>query len=209
MHPLDEVQENINQWTKRILLGPDEDSWRQHSSNVACSHMCINFEEVQFVKSQLDYGDGVKHKDKYHSLKTVVPKLVAERQRLYEWVLAMFLKEVPGRKCSFKDGFDLIPGLRSNITVPVTPNNNIDGLDECIISMFGESDELENTELQIHDDYNNIPEGRADSNSNANGSDTTINRNTVDKVSLGNVFEQGRKKMIEMKIPMVRERKQK
>ena len=44
MHPLDEVQENINQWTKRILLGPDEDSWRQHSPNIACSHMCINFE---------------------------------------------------------------------------------------------------------------------------------------------------------------------
>ena len=98
------------------------------------------------------------------------------------------------RRHRVKDGFDLIPGLRSNITVPVTPNNNIDGLDECIISMFGESDELENTELQIHDDYTNIPEGRADSNSNANGSDTTINRNTVDKVSLGNVFERGRKR---------------
>ena len=26
LHPLDEVQENINQWTKRILLGSDETS---------------------------------------------------------------------------------------------------------------------------------------------------------------------------------------
>ena len=121
----------------------------------------------------------------------------------------MFLKEVPGRKCSFKDGLDLIPGLKSNIAAPVTSNNNIDGLDKCIISMFGERDELENKELQIHDDYTNIPEGRADSNSNANGSDTTINSDTVDKISLGNAFEQSRKKMIEMKIPMVRERKQK
>ena len=45
LHPLDEVQENINQWTKQILLGPDEASWKVHSTNVACAHMCINFEE--------------------------------------------------------------------------------------------------------------------------------------------------------------------
>ena len=151
----------------------------------------------------------MKHNDKHHSSKTVVPKLIAERQRLYEWVLAMFLQEVPGRKCSFKDSIDLIPGLKSNITAPVCPKTNIDGLDECIISMFGESEELENTELQIHDHYTNIPEGRMDSNINTNGSEITINRDTVDKVSLGNVFEQDRQKMIEMKIPMVRERKQK
>ena len=122
----------------------------------------------------------------------------------------MFLKEVPGRKCCYKDGVNSIPGLKSNITAPVTTNANIDGLDECITSMFGESDELENTELEIHDDYTNIPDGRADGSSNANRSTgTTINRDTVDKISLGNVFEQGREKMIKMKIPMVRERKQK
>ena len=49
LHPLDEVQENINQWTKRILMGPDEVSWVSHSPNVASAHMCINFEESEFV----------------------------------------------------------------------------------------------------------------------------------------------------------------
>ena len=37
LHPLDEVQENVNQWAKRILLGPDEASWKAHSPNVACA----------------------------------------------------------------------------------------------------------------------------------------------------------------------------
>ena len=120
--------------------------------------MCINFEEVEFVKSQLDYSDGVKHHDKHHSCKTVVPKLLAERERLYEWVLAMFKDEVHGRKCSYKDGLDLIPTLKCKITNPVSTDDNLDGLDECIISMFGESDELENTVIEIHDDYTNIPE---------------------------------------------------
>lgn len=74
--------------------------------------------------------------------------------------------------------------------------------------MFGDSDELENMELEIHDDFTNIPEGIADNNTNNNGSDTTINCDDVDKCALGDVFKQGRLKIIEMKIPMVRERKQ-
>ena len=61
MHPLDEMQENINQWTKKILLGPDEVSWVAHSPNVASTHMCINFEESEFVKKHLDYTNGVDH----------------------------------------------------------------------------------------------------------------------------------------------------
>ena len=72
----------------------------------------------------------------------------------------MFKNEVHGRHCSYKDGLDLIPTLESKIIIPVSTNNNLDRSDECIISMFGESDELENTELEIHNDYTNIPEGR-------------------------------------------------
>ena len=53
MHPLDEVQENINQWTKRLLMGPDEISWVAHSPNVASSHMCINFEDSEFLKKTI------------------------------------------------------------------------------------------------------------------------------------------------------------
>ena len=62
LHPLDEVQENINQWTKRILLGPDETSWKAHSPNVAAAHMCINFEETEFTKNKLEYRTGVRTK---------------------------------------------------------------------------------------------------------------------------------------------------
>lgn len=39
LHTLDEVQENVNDWTKIIILGPDEISWQVHSPNVACAHM--------------------------------------------------------------------------------------------------------------------------------------------------------------------------
>ena len=82
LHPLDEVQENINQWTKRILLGPGETSWRSHSQNVASAHMCINFEEVEFTKNNNWTGAGVKSKPLHRSKKTVTPRKVIEKQRL-------------------------------------------------------------------------------------------------------------------------------
>ena len=57
LHPLDEVQENVNLWTKKILLGPDEMSWRLNSPNVAYAHMCVNHGEIEYVKGSLDYSD--------------------------------------------------------------------------------------------------------------------------------------------------------
>ena len=53
LHPLDEMQENVNQWTKKLLMSSDEESWVAHSPNVSCAHMCINFEESEFVKKTL------------------------------------------------------------------------------------------------------------------------------------------------------------
>ena len=73
LHPLDEVQENVNAWTKRILLGPDELSWKVHSPNVACAHICVNFEESEYVKSHLDYSDKKTGKTKsIHRISKVV-----------------------------------------------------------------------------------------------------------------------------------------
>ena len=49
LHVLDEVMENINAWTKRLLLGPGEKSWSIHSPNLMCAYW--NFREIYpFVK---------------------------------------------------------------------------------------------------------------------------------------------------------------
>ena len=50
LHVLDEVMENINSWTKRLLLGPDETSWKIHSPNLMCAHRSKNFESDAFTK---------------------------------------------------------------------------------------------------------------------------------------------------------------
>jgi hypothetical protein len=78
--------------------------------------------------------------------------------------------------------------------------------------MFGETDELENTELIIHDDYTCIPDALPEQDIMAEQADNTCQNNSTSasvlKISLNNVFTQGRAKMIEMKIPEVRLRKQ-
>ena len=73
--------------------------------------------------------------------------------------------------------------------------------------MFGEGDELENTDISIHDDYTNIPDLEDKNNNDGNATEVKITSASVPKISLGNVFLIGCKKMIEMKIPLVRKRK--
>ena len=65
------------------------------------------------------------------------------------------------------------------------------------------------TEITIHDDYTNIPaqEERDDEIDTGNATEGSSTLSSVPKISLGNVFILGRQKMIEMKIPLVREKK--
>ena len=126
----------------------------------------------------------------------------------------MFKDEISGRKCCPKDANELIMNLKTTLVKDSIPKET-DALSDCITSMFGETEELENTELCIHDDYTGIPDANTDATTQSidtsNTSNTEYNngtKRTVTQISLENVFIQGRKKMIEMKIPEVRLRKQ-
>lgn len=82
LHVLDEVMENINGWTKRLLLGPDEQSWKIHSPNLMCAHRSNNFEIDAFTKQRLlvDMSDEPRRKDYIsNSTKTTEPKKTTEK----------------------------------------------------------------------------------------------------------------------------------
>ena len=91
LHPLDEVRDNTNAWAKRILLGPDELSWKVYSPNVACANMYVNFEESEYVKGNLHYDNANKSHmmTMHHSSKTVEPRKVIEHNRLHEWCMVI------------------------------------------------------------------------------------------------------------------------
>ena len=77
---------------------------------MACAHMCVNFEESEYVKSNLDCTDTnkVKSKSMHRSSKTVEPSKPMEREILYECCILMFNNEVPNRKCLVVDGYTII-----------------------------------------------------------------------------------------------------
>ena len=151
MHPLDEVQKNVNLWTKRILLGSDKLSWRLNSPNVAAAHMCVNHEETGYIKSTLNYRDieYVKSNECHRSKRGDVPTKTIEKTRLYEWCIVMLKDDIPGRGYIMKDGYIAIHKLKAqfkqgkNITT-------IDPLESCINNMFNDTDDKNH--LQVDND---------------------------------------------------------
>ena len=196
-------------------------SWQVHSHNVACAHMCVNYEESEYMKGSLDYSDlnNPKEIQTHRSSKTTVPTKTIEKVRLYEWCLAMFKDEVRNRECLIKDGFTIIDELKTKIDRSQNVRKN-DDLELTMNAIFRESDE---TEIEpegvevIIDDYTgyevNTTNRSNEDNTNVLSNETEDNNiitrqyQSVPKLSLLNVFEEGRKKMIELNIPKQRERK--
>ena len=225
MHPLDEVQENVNLWTKRILLGSDELSWRMHSPNVAAAHMCVNHEETEYAKSTLYYSDididNVNSNTFHRSKRGVILIKTIEKTRLYEWCIAIFKDDIPGREFNIKDGYTAINSLKTKFK-QVFNTETTDPLESCINDMLNKTEvDDNNTEINdseavelIIDDYSEhtIIDNVVESETNDTVDDGTPNQGakqrTISKLSTMDVFAEGQLKMIEMNIPNMRERKQ-
>ena len=131
----------------------------------------------------------------------------------------MFNTEVQNCLCLVADGYSTIKKLKVKLKIATKEKQN-DKLEECINSIFtntkdceGDDDEEEENILNndeeaievIHDDYNNTT-----TNSTEDGTTNMIplSNITVNKLGLSNIFNQGTAKLVDMKIPLVRERKQ-
>ena len=95
-------------------------------------------------------------KTTHRSAKTIIPKNTLEYDRLYKLIIAMCKDKVVGRKCTPKDGMDYKSKLRTALINDNCVLTNIYDLKNCIQDMFGKTNELENTELTIHNDYTGI-----------------------------------------------------
>ena len=126
----------------------------------------------------------------------------------------MFNIEIENRECLVVDGYNTIKELKCKLK-RVEKENAQDELEECVTSIFGSIDcdlngrfnnnstddvnDGETVEV-MHDDYTyNIRES-VDTNDINNSSD---NGTTVSALSLGNIFDIGKDRMIETKIPQL------
>lgn len=69
MNSIDEVQDSINLWTKKLLLDPNEMLWWLHSPNIVCTHICVSHEETVYVNGILDYTYVIRDNQKSASLR--------------------------------------------------------------------------------------------------------------------------------------------
>ena len=213
LHVLDEVMENINAWTKRLLLGPDEISWRIHSPNLMCAHRSNNFESDAFTKQRIEWNTNDEPTTKQYvsnSTKTTEPRKNVERRRMYEWIVLMFGDEVT-RHIIEKDGFEKIKHLTTTLTKPLQRDVNtdeIDHLENCIDNIFNTIDSIETMPIvdepsidTSHEDNNIIDDEAVEDNTSSNND---INRGKIHSLSLVNVFDEANKKLIEIDVNQVR-----
>ena len=51
LHVLDSVMENVNMYTKQLLMSADERSWERHSPNVMFARRAIHFEQEEGMRN--------------------------------------------------------------------------------------------------------------------------------------------------------------
>ena len=146
---------------------------------------------------------------------------MTERTRFYKWCILIFKHKVSDRECLVVDVFNIIKELKIDLRRPIEVTKQ-DDLEEFITNIFHhgniidieyeDDEEANNSERVevIHDDYNLINPTILDdiSGDSRNTTNNSSSSETVSKLGLRNIFEQGHKKLVDMKIPAVRERKQ-
>lgn len=151
--------ENINGWTKKLLLGPAEDSWKIHSQNLMCAQMCNNFENEAFTKHQIIFDDiEVPNQKEYtsHLSRTIQPRKYIERKRLYEWSVNMFAKETDGRVVQECDSFNEVKKITTPLKEPSdVPSEDQDPLKQMINSIFDQSNKDDDNDQEDNADTEN------------------------------------------------------
>ena len=116
---LDEMQENINKYTKEMVLKGDESTWLKHSPNVVVGRRSIAFSDSQYHRRYLHYDDldqQIEVTDR-RSYKThgIAPRLEREREIIYEFFVKFFSEEISDRKYDQKEALILASRLKTKI----------------------------------------------------------------------------------------------
>jgi hypothetical protein len=209
---LDECQEIINSWTKKIPMGNDGSKWVEHSKNLMFARQCINFENREYrrghVKHDVDCLNEVSFKEKTSCsrLKTRIPARSMEKIKVYKFINLLVRFELID-DCDFnsKLGDKLIQkitgddDLDDDIDEDMTEHSDDilsqeveeDSLHQCMLKIFNttkETDTMKNKDDDLEDEETDIE------------TNNETNRTTCHKLSLVPIFKEGIKKLTEMKI---------
>ena len=166
---LDEVQENINLYMKKLPLGTTIASWKKHSPNVMCAHQAINFEKHEHIKHRINY-ESIENNDEeitssyLASQNTSIPRQNVERFRLYEFCVKMFHNKPTTNHVDEACVKKIIDNLETSLKVQqdngaVQQDNGTteskDALDKCIDELFDDDYLLTIMEEDCEEDVDN------------------------------------------------------
>ena len=89
---LDEMQENINKWTKELCISGTIESWLKHSPNVMLGRKSLAFTDGEYKRHSFFYDDMSSEKQERRSYSThgVTPRMLNEQSIVYEFMVNFF-----------------------------------------------------------------------------------------------------------------------
>ena len=127
----------------------------------------------------------------------------------------MFHIEIPDRECLVVDGYNVIKLLKCKLK-QTAKENPVDELEECITNIFDNKTNNNNNTAEEGNDTEAVEVMNDDYGYSLPSTGVTeetpimseIGGGSVSELGLSDIFNQGHQKLVEMKIPAVRERKQ-
>ena len=161
---LEECQEIINSWTKKLLMGSDGLKWVEHSKNLIFARQCINFENREYrcghIKYDIDCLNEVSFKEKSScsALKTIIPARSLEKIKVYKFVNVLMQTNInePGNFVSMV-GEEIMQDLMGDEEIDsdcdddtiessnetVYKDVDQDSLHQCVCQIFNTNDEID------------------------------------------------------------------
>ena len=146
---LDECQEILNSWTKKLPMGTDEARWVEHSKNLMFARQCINFENREYrrghIKSSYGEKDTLCYKSESSSdhIHTIKPRNTNEKILIYEFILGLLHTENASCQFTYDQCNKVIEKIHTtnNISDPTGEGNTTnpessDSLEDCINELF-------------------------------------------------------------------------
>ena len=166
---LDECQEIINSWTKKLPMGTDEKKWVEHSKNLMFARQCINFENREYRKGHIEVNeeedDSLKYKSKTSKdhTRAVTPRNTYEKVLIYKFIIRLLHNNnTTNRPFTSDTCSDIITDIVSETTTNTENNDQSndntlindspDCLEDCINQLFDATNNDATTTIDDEDE---------------------------------------------------------
>ena len=213
---LDECQEILNSWTKKLPMGTNETKWVEHSKNLMFARQCIiNFENREYRRGHIESIDVVNETLSFKTgtsnnhIRTVIPRNTNEKILIYKFIVNLLHGDEASDSFTSERCDDLIQNLRPKDAVAniISINSTIgnkepDSLEDCINQLFDYT--IDGINIAEEDPTNDV-----DNDNGTNNINNESNNIRCHKLALVPIFDEAVKELQSKNIIESRHRRKK